>query len=98
MMRWIAIMVGLMLAVPALADAVDVSGIVYHQNLGARLPDTSLTDETGAPARLLTGRPVILVLGYYNCPSLCGIVRADLLDAIGHTGLTAGKDYDLVVV
>ena len=31
--------------------------------------------------------PVILDLGYYHCPSLCGVARADLFDALGASGL-----------
>lgn len=57
---------------------------------GARLPlDTALVDETG---RTTLGRyfghgPVVLVLGYFNCPNLCGATMQDLLSAASDAGL-----------
>src|SRR5579859_6887603 len=68
----------------------------------ARVPlDTDLLDEAGRPLKLrqvFAGRPVILDLGYYHCPSLCGVVRADLLNALRPSGLIGGRDYTLVVL
>jgi protein SCO1/2 len=49
-------------------------------------------------ADLSSGRPLILVLGYFRCPNLCGVVRASLLRALGASGLVAGRDYVLVAV
>jgi protein SCO1/2 len=57
---------------------------------GARLPlDTALVDEAG---RTTLGRyfgrgPVVLVLGYFNCPNLCGATMQDLLAAASDAGL-----------
>ena len=44
---------------------------------------------------LLGERPTILALGYFHCPSLCGVVRDDLLEALSHAGSRAGADYGL---
>jgi len=81
-------------AAPAPAD------LAWQQHPGAAVPpDIVLRDESGAPIRLdqVFGQvPVILDLGYFHCPSLCGVVRADLLNALQASGLTPGGDYTLV--
>ena len=41
---------------------------------------------------------MILALGYFHCPTLCSVVRDDLLEALSHTHLTPHADYDLVVL
>ncbi len=84
-------------AVPAPAPA----DFAYRQNLGARLPDATLRDESGRERRiadLLGGRPGILALGYFHCPNLCGLLRADLLHALGQTDMLAGRQYELLAV
>jgi protein SCO1/2 len=60
-----------------------------------------LRDENGKVVRLqsaFVGKPVILDLGYYHCPSLCGVVRADLFNALAESGLVGGQDYSLVAL
>jgi protein SCO1/2 len=47
---------------------------------------------------LTQGKPLILALGYFHCPSLCGIVRADLFHALGSSELVGGRDYALIDV
>jgi len=80
----------------------DITGIAYEQRPGERLPlERAFRDETGQPLRLsalLEGRPLILVLGYFQCKNLCGVVRSDLFDALKKSGLTAGRDYGLAAV
>lgn len=78
----------------------DLTAFSWQQHPGARLPpDVILRDDTGremAIGRAFGGPPVILDLDYYHCPSLCGVVRADLLHALQNSGLTPGQDYRLV--
>jgi protein SCO1/2 len=38
------------------------------------------------------------VPAYFNCPNLCGVVRASLFGALGRTGLQAGRDYAVAVI
>jgi protein SCO1/2 len=83
------------------ADATpDLRDLAFQQRLGNHLPlDVSLRDQAGTQLRLsdaLQGKPLILQLGYFRCPNLCGVVRADLLHALGKSGLVAGRDYTLV--
>jgi protein SCO1/2 len=90
----------IILATVAAAPA-DLRGFGYAQHPGAALPQSAtFHDESGAERHLtdFAGRPMILALGYFHCPNLCGLVRADLLDALRRTGMIAGRDYDLVAL
>lgn len=63
-----------------------------RQNIGDMLPlETPLTDSSGQARRLgdwFDGtRPVVVVLGYYRCPNLCGTVMQGVLEALAATGL-----------
>ena len=49
-------------------------------------------------AELSAGKPMILALGYFHCPNLCGVVRADLYNALAQSRMTAGRDYTLVAL
>ena len=44
------------------------------------------------------GKPVILVLAYFRCPNLCGIVLNGLLHSVRELKASAGSDYDVVAV
>jgi len=74
-----------------------------EDRLGAQV-DTSLTftDERGYPfhlRQLFPGdRPVILLLGYYTCPAMCGQVLDATLTALSDVDLTPGTDYQLLCV
>ena len=74
----------------------------WQQRPGAALPQSvPLRDEAGRQTTLsqsFTGPPVILDLGYYHCPTLCGVVRRDLIDALTTSGLVRGRDYRLVAL
>lgn len=73
----------------------------YRQNLGATLPRVVLRDEAGRErgiGDLLHGKPGVVALGYFHCPNLCGLVRADLLHALGQTGMVAGGQYELLAL
>ena len=55
----------------------------------------------GGPVTLgsvIGGAPLILALGYFHCPNLCGVVRDDVLSALERAGLRAGTDYRLLVL
>ncbi len=100
-----AALLGVLVAGAARAPAtspVDPTQFTWHQRPGSLVPmQTPFTDEHGKPVSLagLAGRsPIILDLGYYHCPSLCGVVRADLLNALQQSGLVPGQDYGLVSI
>ena len=79
------------------------TGIGVEQRTGVLLPlDMELIDEMGAVIhlkKLATGKPLLLVPGYYECPRLCGLVFSAARDAIKDArsfGLRPGIDYHVV--
>lgn len=74
----------------------------FDPHLGARLPaGAELRDEQGRAVTLgsvIGGAPLVLALGYFHCPNLCGVVRDDVLSALERAGLRAGTDYRLLVL
>ena len=74
--------------------------ISLTQQPDAALPlETRFADSTGRAIRLgdefaAAGRdapPVILVLGYYRCPGLCGLLMQGLLEALHTSGIPAAS-------
>jgi protein SCO1/2 len=59
-------------------------------------------DELGEPVTLSEyfedGRPVILTLGYYQCPKLCNLVFNGISDVIRQLDWEPGREYRLVTV
>jgi protein SCO1/2 len=99
------------LAVPAfrLAAQAPVDGrppilrqVSIEQRLGRPLPlDSTFRDEAGRAVRLgdyFGGKPVVLVLAYYNCPMLCTQVLNGLVSAMRVLSFDAGREYDVVTV
>jgi protein SCO1/2 len=98
-----AFLIILTLLMPCLAKADDdPTAFSWQQHPGAQVSlDTKLRDERGhavALSGVFTNTPVILDLGYFHCPALCGVVRADLFNALHGSGLVAGRDYSLVSI
>ncbi len=83
-----------------LAAAPDTSGIGFTQRLGNRLlPGLPLLASDGRVTtldRLLDHKPTVLILGYFACPMLCGVVRDDALRALSAGGLSLPRDYSLL--
>jgi protein SCO1 len=87
---------------PAAAGTSDPSDLALRPHPGARLPlTTGLVDESGRPVALgeyFGKSPVILVLEYLGCTSLCGVTLRNLVEALKGLPLQAGRDYELVTV
>ena len=100
-MRVLALLLALLVPAAALAGA-DTDGFAWRQHPGAQLPvATVLRDEAGRPAPLVSAlgtAPAVLDLGYFHCPSLCGVTRADLLAALHAGGLSPGRDVSVIAV
>ncbi|HEY7091291.1 MAG TPA: SCO family protein [Tepidisphaeraceae bacterium] len=84
-------------------DASDAASLGFRPNAGARLPlAVRLTDERARPVVLgefFTTSPVILVLEYLRCRSLCGVTLQSLIvDTLGKLPLNAGRDFQLVAI
>lgn len=60
-------------------------------------PDLSFVDETGKRVRLgdyFDGtKPVVLQLGYFNCPQLCGQVTQGMVESLKQLTLDMGRDF-----
>ncbi|HEX7778749.1 MAG TPA: SCO family protein [Vicinamibacterales bacterium] len=72
------------------------------QKLGDQVPlDLIFVDESGRDVRLgelFRARPVVLALVYYECPMLCTQVLSGLDGSLTALSLSAGTDFDVVVV
>lgn len=95
-----------LLSAPALGDVApppDFQKVKVVEHLGEHIPeDLSFTDSNGKPFTLKDvfhrGKPVVLTLVYYDCPSLCRPLMDGLVKSLKGTGLALGKDYDAVTV
>jgi protein SCO1 len=80
----------------------DLNSFSFAERPGAPLPAQLLLRESDGGAVTLheipQGKPLILVLGYFHCANLCGIVRASLFRSLTAAGLQAGRDYALAVL
>lgn len=80
--------------------------IEIEDRLGDKVPlDVELTDENGEKVKLgkyfsgqQTGKPVVLVLGYYTCPMLCSLVLNSTIEGLKGVDLDAAKDFTVVSV
>lgn len=94
LLPWPLLLLGLGAAAP------DVDGIGYTQRLGTQLPAAArLVESDGRVTTLgglIGGKPTLLMLGYFACPALCGVVRDDAFAALSSSGLTLPRDYSLL--
>ena len=84
-----------------------MEGVDITQKLGAQIPlDAAFRDERGRDVKLAeyfdTDRPVVLVLNYFKCPSLCGLLLNQLTDRMKEldkqSGWIPGKQYRVLAV
>lgn len=101
----LGLLIVLLLAAPRItlgASVPDFSSLAYEQKTGSHLPLQQVFRDKADRRMLLSdmfgGKPLILVLGYFHCPNLCSVVRADLFDALRASAMTAGRDYSLVAL
>ncbi|HEX6838713.1 MAG TPA: SCO family protein [Polyangia bacterium] len=93
----------LLLASSPLAARSPLQDIDIEEHLGAPLPlALPFVDENGHAARLgdyfRDGKPVVLVLAYLRCPSLCDLVLRGVVDSLARQHLALGRDYRALTV
>jgi protein SCO1/2 len=70
-----------------------VPAVAFAPRAGTALPaGLAFVDADGRALRLgdeFRGRPVLLALGYYRCPQLCGLLAQGVLEALHDAGLPA---------
>lgn len=95
-----------MVAIPAAAQVLhdslpELRNIDVVEHLGEQIPlDTRLVNDHGDTVTLAKyfgqGKPVVMVMGYYNCPMLCQLVLNGLSDGLRTVSWEPGKDYLLL--
>lgn len=101
-----ALAIGLMLPNVSRSTSVgdrDLAALAFRPHPGAQLSlSTTFIDETGRSVALGTffnKAPVILVLDYLRCTSLCGVTLRNLIaGTLDKLPLQPGRDYQLVAI
>lgn len=79
-----------------------VNEIGIDQKLNAQLPlELPFRDENGRDitlGRYFKEKPVILILAYYRCPSLCNLVLNGTVKALRPLSFDIGKEFEIVTV
>ncbi len=81
----------------------DAASLAFQPHLGVRLPlEVGLVDEGGRAVTLgkyFNKSPVIVVLEYLHCTSLCGVTLHNLVaDTLSGLPLEPGRDYQFVAI
>lgn len=76
--------------------------VAFDQKLGAQIPlDLGFVDSDGQAVTLdqyFGDQPVLLIMGYYECPMLCSLVREGAIQALQEVRLDVGRDFQVVNV
>ncbi len=96
-------MSGGIISPPASMRPPGLQFVGVEQHLNAEVPaDLQFRDELGNPVKFGDyfghDRPVILNLGYYQCPMLCGELLQGLVGSMKALTFNLGKDFDVVTV
>lgn len=79
-----------------------LASIQFDQKLDAQVsPALTFRDEAGREVKLgdyFGRKPVILVLGYYQCPMLCTLVLNGMVEALEDLKWTIGNQFDVINV
>lgn len=89
--------------VPANPDSQDFKDIQIGNHLGEKIDlNLAFVDSTGKPVQLKDyfkeGKPVLLDLAYFNCPSLCGLLMNGIADALKKIDWTMGDQFEVITV
>ena len=85
---------------PKVAEAPKVT---VTEHLGSTLPENlAFTDESGKTVQLKDffhhDRPVVIQMGYFQCPMLCSLISQGTVSAFKQISFTPGKDYDYLYI
>lgn len=97
------IMGGGIMSPPASQRPPGLEFVGIEQHLNAEVPgNLEFRDEQGNTVKLSDyfgrGRPVILNLGYYQCPMLCSELLEGLVGSMKALTLQLGRDFDVVTL
>lgn len=87
-------------AVPHGTAVLDLVG--FDQRLNHEIPaGLVFIDENGEKVELrryLGDKPIIMALSYFECETLCPMVRYGLVDALRPLGFTVGDEFEVILV
>lgn len=79
-----------------------LASISFEQNLNRQVSlDLPFVDESGQAVRLgqyFGRKPVILVMGYYECPMLCSLVMNGMVEGLEDVKWSIGKEFEIINV
>lgn len=79
-----------------------ITQVEFDQKLNEQVPlELPFTDSTGQQVRLgdyFGEKPVILSLGYYECPMLCSLVRNGLFQSLQELDFSIGEEFEVIIV
>lgn len=81
----------------------ELQNIDVEEHLGEYIPlNLFFINDQGNKVELSNyfnqGKPVILVMAYYNCPMLCTLVLNGITQSVYNMGLELGEDYNMITV
>jgi len=81
----------------------EIKNVGVTEHLGVSLPmGARFINDRGEELPLSSyfghGRPVVLQLGYFQCPMLCTLVSKGILDSVKQVNLKAGTDFDMLFI
>jgi protein SCO1/2 len=96
----------LVLASTARADVPpppQLEGVDITEHVGRRIPlDLEFTDAEQRSVRLASffgdGKPVVLVLSYFQCPMLCGLVLRGVAEALRVLDWRVGREFRALTI
>lgn len=102
---FILILLCVMIAAPLMAQSLtddQLSRISFDQMLNAQISlDLPFRDENGKTVTLrdyFGQKPVVLVLGYYQCPMLCTLTFNGMVESMNDMKWSIGKEFNVVHV
>lgn len=103
-----SLIIGIIFSAVSYAQAVQndppqLRGIDVEEHLGSTIPlDLEFTNDAGERVKLgqyfHQGKPVIVVLAYYNCPMLCTLVLNAVAESVKQLAWTPGNEFQMLTV
>lgn len=101
MKAWLFLAAAIWSATAAHAKTPEIDAVGFDQHLNEPAPlSIDLRDDSGARVKLgdYFKRPVLLQLGYFECPNLCSTTLNSLVASLRKIEFDAGRQFDVVVV
>ena len=87
---------------PSLHPNQILGAIGFDQRLDAQIPlELQFRDETGRVVTLADyfgEKPLLLTLGYWECPNLCPLTRTGMQASLNELAFTVGQEFDVMMV